>query len=209
MKGLALLLVIGLLWASGLFAFGARVAHSTPAPDPGRAQGIVVLTGGPRRLEAAVELLQDRRARRLLISGVYRKATREQIRQAARAVSGPIYDCCVDLGFEAVDTVGNARETAEWARAHGYDRLIVVTADYHMPRALLEIRGAMPGVRLTPYPVATPDLDAHRWWRNRKTFRLMAMEYSKYLVIRARDAVLGLGPKDKAGPVSPGTTKGS
>ena len=108
-------------------------------------------------------------------------------------MAGPVYDCCVDLGFEAIDTVGNARETAEWARARGYDRLILVTADYHMPRALLELRGAMPHVRLTPYPVATEDVDARRWWKTPQGRRLMVVEYDKYLVILAREAVLRLG----------------
>lgn len=195
MKGLSALLVALMLWGVGLFAFASRVEHSTPAADPGQAQGIVALTGGSnRRLQAAMALLQAGRGRRLLISGVYRKTTREQIRQDARAVAGPIYDCCVDLGFEAIDTVGNARETAEWARARGYDRLILVTADYHMPRALLELRGAMPRVELTPYPVATEDVNARTWWKSPQGLRLMAMEYSKYMVILAREAVLRLGP---------------
>ena len=143
MKGIAALLVAVMLWGVGLLAFASRVAHATPAADPGRAQGIVALTGGSnRRLQAAMDLLQDRRGRRLLISGVYRRTTREQVRVDARAVAGPVYDCCVDLGFEAIDTVGNAREASEWARARGYDHIILVTADYHMPRALLELRGA-------------------------------------------------------------------
>jgi uncharacterized SAM-binding protein YcdF (DUF218 family) len=196
MRGLTALLVVAMLWAVGLFAFASRVSHSTPAADPGRAQGIVALTGGSnKRLQAGMALLQAGHGRRLLISGVYRKTTREQIRQDARAVAGPIYDCCVDLGFEAIDTLGNARETAEWAKARGYDRLILVTADYHMPRALLELRGAMPKVQLVPYPVATDDLDARGWWKTPGALRLMSMEYSKYLVILAREAVLGLGPK--------------
>ena len=55
-----------------------------------------------------------------------------------------MFDCCVDLGFTAANTLGNARETAEWARAKGYSALILVTADYHMPRARLELRAAMP-----------------------------------------------------------------
>ena len=161
MRSLAALLVVVMLWGVGLLAFASRVAHATPAADPGRAQGIVALTGGSsRRLQTAMTLLQAGRGRRLLISGVNRRATREEVRRAARAVAGPLYECCVDLGFEAVDTLGNARETAEWARARGYDRLILVTADYHMPRALLELRGAMPKVTLTPYPVATEDVDA-------------------------------------------------
>lgn len=207
MKGLAALLVVVMLWGVGLMAFASRVQHSTPAADPGRAQGIVALTGGSnRRLQAAMRLLQEGRGRRLLISGVYRKTTREQIRQDARAVAGPVYDCCVDLGFEAIDTLGNARETAQWAKARGYDRLILVTADYHMPRAQLELRGAMPRVELTPYPVATEDVDARVWWKSPQGLRLMIMEYSKYLVILTREAVLDLGPKSG---VQPGEAKGA
>ena len=196
MKTLAALLVAVMLWGVGLFAFASRVEHSTPAPDPGRAQGVVALTGGSnRRLQAAMTLLQEGRGRRLLISGVYRKTTREQIRRDARAVVGPIYDCCVDLGFEAIDTVGNARETAQWARARGYDRLIVVTADYHMPRALLELRSALPGATLIPYPVATTELNARRWWSNQHDARRMIVEYAKYLVILGRESVARLTPK--------------
>lgn len=196
MRSLTALLVVLMLWGVGLFAFASRVAHATPAPDPGRAQGIVALTGGSnRRLQAAMSLLQAGRGRRLLISGVNRRATREEVRRAARAVAGPLYECCVDLGFEAIDTLGNARETAEWARARGYDRLILVTADYHMPRALLELHGAMPKVALTPYPVATEDVDARAWWKTPQGARLMVMEYDKYLVILAREAVLRLGPR--------------
>jgi uncharacterized SAM-binding protein YcdF (DUF218 family) len=195
MKGLAALLVAVMLWGVGLLAFASRVAHATPAADPGTAQGIVALTGGSsRRLTAAMALLQAGRAQRLLISGVNPHTTRQQIRRVARAVAGPVYDCCVDLGFEAIDTVGNAREASEWARARGYDHLILVTADYHMPRALLELHGAMPRVKLIPYPVATEDVDARQWWKTPQGLRLMVMEYDKYLVILTREAVLRLGP---------------
>jgi uncharacterized SAM-binding protein YcdF (DUF218 family) len=194
MKLLSALLVIAALWAAGLVAFAARVALSTPAPDPGRAQGIVALTGGSNRLQAAMDLLQDGRGQRLLISGVYRKTTREDIRREARAAAGTVYDCCVDLGFEAADTLGNARETAQWARARGYSRLILVTADYHMARALLELKGAMPGVALTAYPVPTEELDARAWWTQPRGIRLMTLEYCKYLVILGREAVPGLWP---------------
>ncbi len=72
-----------------------------------------------------------------------------------------------------------------------------------MPRALLELRGAMPKVQLVPYPVATDDLDARRWWKTPGALRLMSMEYSKYLVILAREAVLGMGPKPDQGRTTP------
>jgi uncharacterized SAM-binding protein YcdF (DUF218 family) len=196
MKALCAILVVLMLWAVGLFAFAARVAHSTPAPDPGVAQGIVALTGpSPVRMAAAITLLQQGHGQRLLISGVNRMNTRNDIRRAARAVAGPIYDCCVDLGFEAVDTIGNAREAADWARARDYDQIIVVTADYHMPRALLELRGALPRARLTPYPVATGEVNVRAWWRTPHEARRLVLEYTKYLIILTREAVLGLGPK--------------
>ena len=196
MKALCAILVVAMLWAVGLFAFAARVGHSTPAPDPGQAQGIVAFTGpSPVRMAAAITLLQEGHARRLLISGVNRMNNRDDIRRATRAVAGPIYDCCVDLGFEAVDTIGNARETADWARARDYDQIIVVTADYHMPRALLELKGALPHAKLTSFPVETGEVNIHGWWKKPIEARRLMLEYSKYLIILTREAVLGLGPK--------------
>ena len=193
MKSLAMLLIILLIWTAGLLAFGARVARSTPAPTPESADGIVVLTGlSSTRIDAAMKLLEDGKAGRLLVSGVNRKVTRADMRSVSKA-PGQLYDCCVDLGFSAADTRGNARETAAWARAHGFHRLIVVTADYHMPRAILELRGSLPENQLEPYPVATDELDARAWWRTGEGFRRLTYEYSKYLVILAREAVLSLG----------------
>jgi uncharacterized SAM-binding protein YcdF (DUF218 family) len=212
-KSIALVLLLLMLWGVGLLAFAARVAQSTPAAPPGKAEGIVVLTGGSsQRIEAAMRLLRQGAAERLLISGVNRDATRADIRRVARAVAAPVYDCCVDLGFEAEDTIGNARETAAWARARDYDRLIVVTADYHMPRALLELHSAMPKAVLTPYPVATGELNARAWWRSYPDARRMALEYTKYLVILARETVLHIAAKDgaaKDGAAKDGAAKDS
>lgn len=197
MKGLAALMIVAMVWAVGLLAFASRVDHATPAPEPAPADGIVTLTGSSViRLEEATKLLEQGKGKRLLVSGVNRQASREDILGVTKAVK-PIYDCCVDLGFQAADTVGNAKETAEWARAKSYDSLILVTADFHMPRAMLELRAAMPEAKVTPYPVATESLDAANWWRTERGARLMVLEYSKYLAILAREAVLTLAPKDK------------
>jgi uncharacterized SAM-binding protein YcdF (DUF218 family) len=197
MKSLAALAVLAMIWLVGLLAFAARVDHSTPAASPHPADGLVVLTGAGSndRIAAAMHLLEEEKAQRLLVSGVNREASREDIRSVSRAVKR-LYDCCVDLGFEAADTVGNARETAGWADAMRYRRLIVVTADYHMPRAMLELRSALPQAELQAYPVKTGVLDASRWWRTGKSARLMVLEYCKYLAILGREAVLGLGPGD-------------
>jgi uncharacterized SAM-binding protein YcdF (DUF218 family) len=175
------------------------VQGSTPNPAPGNAQGIVALTGANsnERLAAAMGLLEDGYGRRVLVSGVDPIASRADIRRVSRAVRR-LYDCCVDLGFTAADTVGNARETAAWAGAMRYRKLIIVTADYHLPRAMLELNAVLRGTGVTAqtYAVATPSLKARDWWRNPAAVRLMVIEYCKYLAILAREAVLGLGPRD-------------
>ena len=198
MKSIAAFLVLTLIWLSGLIAFAGRVQQSTPASLPKPAQGIVALTGAGsnERLAAAMGLLEDGYGERVLVSGVNRQASREDIRNVSRAVRS-LYDCCVDLGFTAADTVGNARETAEWAKAMRYSSLTVVTADYHMPRAMLELNAELhgSGVRVETYAVPTVALKSSQWWRSPRAARLMVLEYCKYLAILGREAVLGLGPR--------------
>lgn len=198
MKSISAFVVLVLIWTAGLFAFADRVYDSTPPREPDFADGIVTLTGANSnaRIATAVSLLQDGKARRVLVSGVNRQASRDDIRTVSNAVKR-LYDCCVDLGFTAADTVGNARETLEWAKAMRYHDLIVVTADYHLPRAMLELRAVMPEplFQLQSYAVETPNLDMKRWWRSPRTARLLVVEYCKYLAILGREAVLGLGPR--------------
>ncbi|HEX3887443.1 MAG TPA: YdcF family protein [Phenylobacterium sp.] len=204
MRTLAALLVLAMIWAAGLVAFAERVQRSTPTQEPQAADGIVALTGANsnERIAAAIQLLADHKGRRVLVSGVNREVSREQLRVASGAVRR-LYDCCVDLGFTAADTVGNARETAEWARAMRFNSLIIVTSDYHMPRAMLELRAVLrpPAATFQTYAVPTAALKTRHWWRSPGAARLLVVEYSKYLAILGREAVLGLGPRTS--PVAP------
>ncbi len=205
MRSLAAVFVVVLIWAAGLLAFAQRVERSTPPPEPAAAEAIVALTGASDlRLEAAVRLLEREKAERLLISGVNREASRADIRAITGAVKD-VYDCCVDLGYTAADTIGNAEEIAKWARGKGYKRLIVVTSDYHMPRSILEIRAAMPEATLIEYPVVTGPVDVRHWWRKAGDARRLTLEYCKYLAILTREGFLALGPKDE--PAAPPATK--
>lgn len=203
MKFLTLIAVVALMWLVGLFAFADRVRGFTPAPEPARADAIVALTGpSAERVNAAIRLLEQDKGDRVLISGVNREVRRQELR-ALTPGSKKLFNCCVDLGFEAENTVGNAQEIASWARSKGYDSLIVVTSDYHMPRSLLEIRGAAPGVKLTPYAVSTPSLDNSRWWRAAVTARRMTLEYMKYLAVLGREAMHRLTGRHPERPADP------
>lgn len=188
MRFLTLIAAIVLTWLVGLLVFADRVQDFTPAPEPQRADAIVSLTGpSAERVNAAIRLLELDKGERLLISGVNRDVRRRELR-ALTPGSSKLFNCCVDLGFEAENTVGNASEIAEWARKQNYRSLIVVTSDYHMARSLLEIRSALPGVVLVPYAVSTPTLDQPDWWRTEKSARRMTLEYMKYLTVLGREA---------------------
>ncbi|MGZ9099097.1 MAG: YdcF family protein [Brevundimonas sp.] len=207
MKFLTFIAILVLIWLIGLFAFADRVRGYAPAAEPARADAIVALTGpSAERVNAAIRLLEQDKGRRVLISGVNREVRRQELR-ALTPGSNRLFNCCVDLGFEAEDTVGNAQEIAAWADSKGYDSLIVVTSDYHMPRALTEIRAAAPGVALTPYAVETPSLDDSRWWRAAVTARRMTLEYMKYLAAMARAAVGGGRPDAAEAPVEASAEK--
>lgn len=160
------------------FGFYAMMVSAYPEPAASvRADGIVVLTGDQGRLTAGVQLLQDGRAAHLLISGVHPSVTIADIR-ANTNLSGAEFDCCVQLGHEANDTVGNARETAQWVRSNGFQTLIIVTSDYHLPRSLIEMEMAMPGVDFIPFPVRTVPP-----WSNPRAARLWVQEYAKYTTV--------------------------
>lgn len=175
--------LVAALTGFALFVREAR-AHGELA-DP-RADAVVVLTGGPGRVATGVRLLEGGRGDRLLISGVNPGSPVEDIAAAAGA-SQALFDCCVDVGPEAADTVGNAAETAIWASTRGYGSLIVVTSDYHMPRALLELQAAMPDTRLVAYAVPAPGP-----WSSAAEARRWVTEYFKYAAVYAREMVAGV-----------------
>jgi uncharacterized SAM-binding protein YcdF (DUF218 family) len=149
------------------------------------ADGIVVLTGGSSRIADAVELLSAGRGRRLLITGVHRATTSQEIGRLLPDYRW-IMACCVDLDHSAVNTVGNAVETRRWADRRGIRSLIVVTSNYHMPRAMAELARQLPDVALIPFPVITENVRADRWWMSAPTARLLLSEYLKYIAAQVR-----------------------
>ena len=176
--------LMGMAIIGGLLEFTRQVsAQSRPDPVP-NADGIVVWTGpGGGRLDAGTYLLSEGKGERLLISGVNAQNSREDI-IAVLGLTEDQDDCCLDLDYAAIDTVGNARETASWAQALGYEHIILVTSDFHMPRAQLEITAAAGRIRITPYPVTSAK--AGPWWRDRDQFSRLSEEYGKLLGSFAR-----------------------
>ena len=168
----------------GFVSFVERLPRGEPALE-GDADGIVVLTGRASRISDAIELLATKRGKRLLITGVNPGTTTADI--ARQTVDyGRLLNCCVDLDYSALNTLGNAVQARRWALDHDFKSLIVVTSAYHMPRALAELAHQLPDAALIPYPVVSDRLRIEPWWSNSETTKLVLSEYLKYLFAKVR-----------------------
>ncbi len=177
LAGLTLALVLA--WLGGLVWFAESVTRL--APQPGTTDAIVVLTGGSERVAEGVALLTAGSARLLFVSGVPEGVTGEAVLSGAGAGAIAFLPKIV-LGHAAQDTAGNAAETAAWARREGMTSIRLVTANYHMPRSLIEFRRAMPGIAILPHPVFPDRFKDREWWLWPGTLALMVREYDKYLL---------------------------
>ena len=178
------LALVAALWVGGFVWFAETLPRAVEDSET-FTDGIVVLTGGPERLATALGLLATGKARKMFVSGVSEGVSQVDL-QAASQRAPELFECCVVLGYEALDTAGNAAETAAWAAGEGLASLRVVTAAYHMPRSLVELGRAMPDVVLIANPVFPERVRLDSWWSWPGTASLIATEYGKYLVSLAR-----------------------
>ncbi|MGN6374224.1 MAG: YdcF family protein [Sphingomonas sp.] len=169
---------LALAWALGFAVFMLAL----PQPLAGHpTDAIVVPTGAAGRIDRGISLLEARQAKRLLITGV--GPTVRPIDLALEYHTSPrLFACCIDLGHQAVDTRSNAQETADWVEAHHYHSIRLVTSDWHMARARMELANALdPDVTIVSDGVrGEPDL------------RLLLAEYNK-LILRRIALWLGIG----------------
>jgi len=172
---------VGLLIGGFLkFSDGVTSTEQVAVAQVPAADAVVVLTGGSARIAEGLDLIAAGKGKRLLISGV-NEGTSVAAIKAINTEHAPLFDCCVDVERAALDTIGNARETAKWVSDKGYKSLVVVTSNYHMPRSLLEFRRAMPTLKIEPHAVILEPLARKGWWKNPETLRFLVVEYVKYV----------------------------
>ncbi len=185
----SLAVLVAVVWAAGMVGFAASIPDRIADPDT-RTDAIVVLTGGSGRLDEGLELLSRDRADKLFVSGVYRGVDVQMLLSISRRSAGQLEER-IGIGG-AVDTVGNAAETARWMEGNRYTSLRLVTANYHMPRSLVEFRNAMPTLTIVPHPVFPEHVKQDQWWAWPGTASLLVGEYNKLLLVRLRHLLNGV-----------------
>jgi len=178
----------------GFIAF-ANMINKSGNRTVEHADAIVVLTGGQNRILEAVKLLAKGHAKKMLISGVNKQTSKTTLSRLTPKYER-LFNCCVDVGYRARDTIGNALEIAEWAASNKYSSLIVVTASYHMPRSIGELKRVAPKLRLISFPVRTRNFKIGSWWSHSGTARLLMTEYVKFLGTMSRLAFTRLSGTD-------------
>lgn len=155
------------LWALGFVWF----ALFLPQPEAvAKSDAVVVPTGGAGRIERGLELLRAGASSHMLVTGVDPEVKPGEF-AAEYQVSPQLMRCCLTLDFAAVDTRGNASEAAAWVTASDYRRVRLVTTDWHMRRASLELRHRLPG-GVEVIEDAVP---------SQPSFRILFLEYHKLI----------------------------
>lgn len=181
-------------WLAGFIWFVGAIERKQPSglsPDLVVTKtGIVAVTGGGgARIEAALKLLAEGKGSRVLVSGVAPGTRLIDLKDITPHLDPGLYDCCVDLGPKARTTLENALETESWAKQQQFQTLWLVTTDYHMLRAKAELQQRIPEANIIPWPVPSQAVPEHGWMKSPKAWKILAIEYSKYLVARARIAM--------------------
>jgi uncharacterized SAM-binding protein YcdF (DUF218 family) len=166
-----------LLWGGGFIVFTGVISSMTEPREIGSTDAIIVLTGGTNRVSRGLELLREKKSQHLLISGVHKDVKLEELLDLWGYKDDPP-KCCITLGREAGNTLGNALEARAWVRADDFATIRVITATYHMPRTLLEFRHALPDRTIIPHPVIPEGFGP----QDRKFWRICFLEYHKLLV---------------------------
>lgn len=200
---LHVLLLAAFAWLTGLLVFVAAIPVAVRDATT-RTDAIVVLTGGRDRLAEAFRLLDAGLAPRLLITGVAPGVTLAQVidglgENRDAAPDAGLQACCVTLGYEAGNTVGNATEGAAWVRANNVRSVRLVTANYHILRSRLEFRRTLSEIELIPNPVYPPEVQDSWWFMKPRILGLLIVEYHKYVGAWIRASGQGLAELAIAG----------
>ena len=170
-----------LAWGLGFMAFSYSIYSMTEPKTSIKIDGAIVLTGGSNRVAKGIDLLANQKIDNLLVSGVHKDVQIKDI-MALWGQSKSAPPCCITLGREAGNTIGNALEAKKWIESLKLKTVYVITANYHMPRSLLEFRHHIPDTKIISFPIKPEKFDIRLpiFWRT------AFIEYNKFIATLVR-----------------------
>lgn len=178
-KLLKTIVFLFIIWALGLVYFFSKIEDKSPVSVE-NADAIIVLTGGKNRIEEAVKLLQDGKSGRLFITGVDKDVMDWELLELLGVEAWD--EAKIELGYEATDTFGNVTEAKKWIAENEIKSIILVTANYHMPRANALFAKALPDIEIVQYPSISPQVELRGWLGDERVRGIIISEYNKYLL---------------------------
>ena len=153
---------------------------------------IVILTGGTNRIKDGLKIIKDFRKTKknnykILVSGTGTGFTKNSLKKKLGPNFSPqLIQCCIDLDSVSKNTFTNASETFKWTKKNDIKELILITSNYHMPRAILEFKNVMPNLKIYTYAITPDKHKIENWLSSYQTFGLVFTEYFKYIVASLR-----------------------
>ncbi|MCZ2203619.1 YdcF family protein [Bartonella sp. A5(2022)] len=177
--------ILVLSFCTHFIIFSEKIWQLQPPNPLPQADAIIVFTGGENRIETGLNLLQQGLGSRLLISGVNTNTNPKRFMRITH-INPQLFTCCVDIGYQAINTEGNAKESANWIKKNNYKTIYIVTHDYHMQRSLIELKHLMPNINFIAYPVKKNTSESMIQQINQ--IRILVSEYIKTIWLRMRIA---------------------
>lgn len=177
------ILLTGIGWVYGLYKFQTLITQYSK--NDVTVDGIVVFTGGKGRIEKSLKLLQQNKAERLLVSGVFK----DHEHLPSLTSLPPAVQQKVQLGHFAADTLTNVKETKDWVIQYHLKSILLVTSHYHMPRSYLILKNALPNIKIYLYPVINKYFNSTQWWKDPILQRIIINEYNKFVIMWLKDKI--------------------
>jgi uncharacterized SAM-binding protein YcdF (DUF218 family) len=159
---------------------------------------IVILTGGSNRIKEGLKVVKDIDKRtkddfKILISGTGKGFTKASLKKILTSnFNLKLVECCIELESRSKDTYSNASETYKWTKKNAINSIILITSNYHMPRAILEFKNRMPNLKIYTYPITPKNHDVKNWLNSSDTVSLIFFEYSKLLISNLRLKIMNI-----------------
>ena len=171
--------------------FKNNILHLTKYNDI-ESPNIVILTGGANRIKDGLKIIQDFKNSKninykILVSGTGMGFTKSSLKKKlGENFNSQLIQCCIDLDGVSKNTLTNASETFKWTSKNDIKEFILITSNYHMPRAILEFKNVMPNLKIYTYAITPKNHDIENWLSSYQTFSLVFTEYCKFIIANLR-----------------------